>query len=304
MRSSEGNVKNILETCSNVSLTLGPISIPIQSILNFFKKAATDNKKPLKNWSLDLAIQALAPAVEWLLADRVAEGIGIGGWGQSDAKYMLYLYGEGEAITDSVMTTVVTMEAITRFINIIELLELGEWNSSKQREWWNCSIQQDVFEYAKKRWNPRTGEGGTLKLGREGDWALAPRYRHTSWLVRLWLILPGTYKNIRTTIRALVEGCDIVPWDTEKVATPVAAYTALRELAKRHTVEGILPKVESELLSDIFLDLVKAKYKPDIKGWTSGLDPRKGRHLYTLFVLAELSKDWENLDEELRNMID
>jgi len=255
----------------------------------------------LQDCPRDLATYAVVSAVDTLVSDRVTSGPGAGGWGRSDAAYMSYLYGEGEVVTDSVMTTVVTMEALARFVTSIDTLE--KWKTGAKREWWEQTIRQQVREYADKRWNPRTGEGGTLKQGREGDWVPAPRYRHTAWFVRLWYILPGTFKNLETTVQALIEGFDSVPWNTEKVATPIAAYTALRQLARRKTSEDIVLRTKREFLQDALLDIVKATYKPDIQGWTSGIDPQKGRNLYTLFVLAELAEDWERVDNELRNML-
>jgi len=300
--SSKERLRNIEKACSGIGLSLGPISIPIQSILELFKSRRANNQRiELQDCPRDLLTYALISAVDTLVSDRVTSGPGAGGWGRSDAAYMSYLYGEGEVVTDSVMTTVVTMEALTRFVSSIDMLD--KWKTRAKREWWEETIRQQVREYANKRWNPRTGEGGTLKKGREGDWVLAPRYRHTAWFVRLWHILPGTFKNLETTVQALIDGFDSVPWDTEKVATPIAAYTALRQLAGRKTSEGIVLRAKREFLQDALLDIVKATYAPSIYGWTSGIDPQKGRNLYTLFVLAELAEDWEHVDCELRNML-
>jgi len=301
-KSSKVRLRKIEKACNGIALSLGPISIPIQSILELFKSHQANNERiELQDCPYDLLTNAVVSAVDVLVSDRVVSGLGSGGWGRSDAAYMSYLYGEGEVVTDSVMTTVVTMEALTSFLSSIDTLE--KWKSGAKREWWEQTIRQQVREYADKRWNPRTGEGGTLKQGREGDWVLAPRYRHTAWFVRLWYILPGTYKNLERTVLALIDGFDSVSWNTEKVATPIAAYTALRQLGMRKTSEDIVPKTKREFLQDALLDIVKATYKPDIHGWTSGIDPQEGRNLYTLFVLAELAEDWEHVDNELRNML-
>ncbi|MDY6972786.1 MAG: hypothetical protein SV775_10705 [Thermodesulfobacteriota bacterium] len=303
-RSSKIIIERINKAYSGIALSLGPISIPIQSILELFKSYQTNNERiELRDCPYDLLTYAVVSAVDTLVADRVVSGPGSGGWGRSDVAYSAYLYGEGgEVVTDSVSTTVVTMEALARFFSSIDTLE--KWKSGAKQAWWEQTIRQQVREYADKRWNPRTGEGGTLKQGKEGDSVYAPRYRHTAWLVRLWYILPGTFKNLEKTVQALIDGFDFVQWNTQKVATPIAAYTALQRLGTRKTSEGIVSITKREFLQDALIDIVKETYNSDINGWTSGIDPQRGRNLYTLFVLAELAEHWEHVDNELRGMMD
>jgi hypothetical protein len=94
-----------------------------------------------------------------------------------------------------------------------------------------------------------------------------------------------------------------VEWGSEKVATPIASYTALRELSRRGLDTALISSIGVKYRQEELTDLVKQQFKPELHGWTSGIAPEKGRNLYTLFVLAELAEDWDKVDDGLRHMM-
>jgi len=246
-----------------------------------------------------LLFGALTNAANYLLSDRLEEGIGKGGWGRSDRKYMQDLYGE-EAIQDfhdSVMTTTVVVEALYKYLTCLAQRE--EERSACRLKELRDAITHQLDQYLEPRWDKDKGHGGVLHPGRENDVTLVPRYRHTAWLMRLWVLLPGYRKNCLRTAQNLVEEFDRTDWSREKVATDMAAHSAFSAALDTKGVCGDVGDEKISYYVDCLEDQVLKKFEDDLPGWTSGRDRLIGRQPYTLFVLTEMAAVWSQPSSRL-----
>ncbi len=246
----------------------------------------------------------LTNAVVYLLNDRLNGGIGKGGWGVSDQTYMRHLYGNEAAAQgppDSVMTTAVVVLGLQAYCAL-----LGRSNTErtkKSAEGLQNEILSGLRGYVKPRWDRRTGYGGTLARGREADPKMTLSYRHTAWFLRLWLSVPGYLKNGLTTAQCLLDRFEDVDWEEEKVATAVAAHSALNLALSTEPVCRALDANRATYLVNCLQDVIVAKYRKDVRGWTSGISRVGGRQPYTLFVLSEMAHAYDKGPSALTEMM-
>ncbi len=246
---------------------------------------------PFKEVSTDEFLTAINNLVKYLLMDNILEGLGQGGWGHSDRKYMEYLYGGEEAsrTNDSVSTTVVVVEALYEYLSHIGSSKIESNQIEESPIKLRDLIVLRLNNYLLNRWDSKTGAGGALSIGREGDPILAPRYRHTASLLRLWTLLPGQLQKSMITAKNIIDNFKNVSWEKEKVATDVAAYKALDIIQNNIELFKLLGEDEVIFYKNCLKDQIVSKYNDKIEGWTSGKNPIGGRQLYTLFVLVEMA---------------
>lgn len=270
-------------------------------IKHLFQRCAHRPTNPLSGISPEKAALALVHAVEYLLADRISEGIGAGGWGVSDRLYMSRLYGPEEAanVHESVMTTVVVVQALHDCLLRMEDsgIRFGRREPRNLFEF----ITNGLDAYVKERWDARRGHGGVLTPGREGDLALVPRYRHTAWLFRLWHLLPKYRERMQLTAMNLLQEFDFVKWTGEKVATDVAAHSAISILEGSPLCDSLGGGIPARVkyLKHVLEGQIESKFSREQQGWTSGNISEGGRQLYTLFVCIEMACMYSQPQEAL-----
>ncbi|MBN2561526.1 MAG: hypothetical protein JXQ75_11410 [Phycisphaerae bacterium] len=274
---------------------LGVVKVDLNEIrsailaLGRLRKRLCERVRLLDCVSRDDLLMSLSNGLSFLLKDRLEEGIGAGGWGHSDRMYMRDLYGPkvGQATRDSVMTTVAVVEALQV---ADRLLRQGTGDFARRRwpQIWD-EIRSGVNAYTGQRWDSRTGAGGTLLLDREDTPRVAPSYRHTAWFLRLAKTECG-YLNSARTAQYLIDSFDDVDWEREKAATPAAALSAFDLISRDEGLSALAEKARVTYLREAAQQALAKKYSAKLNGWTSGLDPEKGRQLYTLFVLTELEE--------------
>jgi len=234
-------------------------------------------------------IKSLYNSVNYLIKDQIKPSDeGKGGWGYSDKAYMNFLYGEKEAssMTDSVMTSVVAFNALKKYKKVTEYFDKTDNIVINIKE-----ILNKASEYFLLRWNAKKGFGGTIKsYGREAEYKLVDSYRHTGWLLRVWLTDPHFHDRVIKTANYLINNFDEEDLMTEKVATEIAVYTSLQELLYVDLFQTELDFDKIKLILWQLESNIIKKYTDEIHGWTSGNNAVNGRQLYTLFTLAELIK--------------
>lgn len=260
----------------------------IVSIIQQWTKRPTNI---FKDTNPEMITLALTNSIEYLLADRITDGIGKGGWGHSDKEYMSCLYGSevADQVHESVMTTVIVTHALHECLMRLESTGT-RFNNLSPRDLLD-SIVDDLDTYLQNRWDALKGHGGVLIAGREGDFILTPRYRHTAWLFHLWNLLPRYRERMQTTATNLLEEFDKVKWREEKVATAVAAHSAFSILEKDPLCKALGTTVPDRVkhLKNVLEAQIESQFSRDISGWTSGNALQGGRQMYTQFVCAEMA---------------
>lgn len=285
------------------------ITIEQDELLQVWQHIVKQFKKPDSHFSFlneDILSKALSNAVRFLLNDRVNDGIAKGGWGKSDRLYMTHLYGKevGNSSKDSIMTTTVVVLALQAYQKILLQAELQLKNDFSQGIW--NLLLKDLDEYLIDRWDRISGAGGVLTIGREGDPALTPRYRHTAWLLKLWMSVPRFAHRSLKTLQNLIanyEKQNRQKQSWQKVATPVAAHSALTEALRHETLRSMVDVNLVENIRHCLEQTIIDKFDPDLQGWTSGLTREGGRQTYTLFVLCEMAHIYEKEQSELAQLM-
>ena len=258
---------------------------------NFFRRWLRRPSSPLGQTSPERLTLALVHSIEYLLSDRITDGIGKGGWGHSDRAYMECLYGPETAsrVNESVMTTVVVAHAIHDCL--LGLEKAGILIKEHSPRHVLDTIVDELGTYLRDRWDARRGHGGALVAGREGDFTLTPRYRHTAWLFCLWQCLPKYRDRTQLTALNLLEEFEMVKWEEETVATDVAAYVAfcLLENDPLCGALGVEAAARVRYFKHVIEGQMGAKFSSDLSGWSSGDALAGGRQLYTLFLIAEMT---------------
>jgi len=190
---------------------------------------------------------------------------------------------------DSVMTTVAAVRALQRWAS----LRNGGGEDATATEVF-AAVVSGLDEYLDLRWAPHTGWGGTLAPDCELQWSMRPSYRHTSWLLTLWLLVDRYFDRCVPTVRCLLHQYERVDWEREKVATPVAADYALRRALAEDSIGSLIDVKRAEFLKAAYRKRVVAKYDREIRGWWSGKSREWGRQVYTLYVLADLWNAWKD----------
>lgn len=276
-----------------VQIQLPGVSLDLDDVLKWGKAVSAKlhlMKTPWAAISPDQMSEALSRAVFFLLADRLSDGIGRGGWGLSDKVYMADLYGPetGGQTQDSVMTTVAVVKALHAYCDFLR--GHAETRAEGTAMW--AALNDDLTPYLQARWDPVLGCGGTLARGRENDWCIRPSCRHTAWLLDLWLVLPGYQTRVAKTIEYLLAATERIDWRSEKVATPVAVHSSLHRLQGFPQLLETKTREAMQVRMGLAEDQIVAKYVDRISGWTSGLSEENGRQTYTWFVLAEMAHIW------------
>ena len=280
-----------------MQITLGGITFEFEEVAALWRRllgVARRKRSCLAEVDQERLAVALANAVMFLLNDRLADGVGKGGWGKSDCAYMTALYGSetGSRVHESVMTTTVAVLALKSYHRLV-MGSSDEVARTRVSAMWDV-VQEELDEYLRGRWDESTGRGGVLTVGMDGLTALTPRYRHTGWLLELWLALPKYSHRTRKTIERLFNDFESQKWGEEKVATPVAAHVALSYALGNKSISSVTDAGRAEHLLAELEQLIEAKYLPRINGWTAGLSVEGGRQLYTLFTLSDMSHAWKS----------
>jgi len=217
----------------------------------------------------------------------------------------IYLYGKeiGDQTKDSVMTTVVVVRSLIRYLKL--LINSSDIDIRNKGIQIRQKLLQDLAEYVNKRWDKFFDYGGILAFDRENEPKIRPSLRHTAWLLQLWMDIPEYFDRIEKTLEYLLIAFESYDWKEEKVATDVAIYTAFKNLLSNDEIffsenteikiKSILKRIEKYIIS---------KYDYDLNGWTSGISKVGGRQIYTLFVIAELIKFKSDICLELKNLLE
>ncbi len=261
---------------------------------------------PFRDAQPEVVSRALTNSVNYLLQDRITDEGSIGryGWGHSDKMFMRAMYGEPSAreTHDSVMTTMVVVEALHEHLSRIELFE-PQKNAEASRELREL-LTFDLRKYLEQRWNNKTGEGGRLVRGKENDISFAPVPRHTAWLMRLWVFLPGYRQNCLITAKNLVTTFSKVNRQPDKIATNVAAHLAFIAIQQIPELCREIGEDRVVLCKKVLEDRIAHQYVRELDGWTSGKVPEDGRQPYTLFVLAEMAQSWSDPSSCLKPLLE
>ncbi len=272
----------------------------VSRVASLFARAFKRDNSPLRKIDQVVATQALANAIGYLLKDRIQRGAGKYGWGRSDKAYMKYYYGAGAARgihKESLMTTVVVIESLYKCLP--RLADLGVQIDGHCPADLLGSIASELAVFLEPRWDEDEGHGGILVDGRECDLVLAPRYRHTAWLLRLWMTLPQYHGRVSKTADNLVRKFGSVRWEEEKVATDVAAHSAFSLMEDNNDLCGDVDSDEITRCRRVLEGSIESKYTRDIRGWTTGSIAERGRQAYTLFILAEMTGMYKRTAEPL-----
>ncbi len=230
-------------------------------------------------------LSSLGNAIGFLLRDRLEEGDGKGGWGKSDSLFMSDLYGPkaGADTHDSVMTTVSVIVALQAADRLMRCFSSAFAVHTWPQIW--DEVRSGMSAYTKVRWDFSTGAARMLPLEKGRT---TPRYRHTAWFLQL----AGTdcgFVDAERIARYLIENFNSVHWEEEKAATPAAALSAFDLMKRDEGLLGLLNEAEVAERWRLAEQVLVERYVTDLEGWTSGMDPEKGRQLYTLGILAVLA---------------
>jgi len=278
-----------------MKINLGIVSVEetdfkrLEFLTDLFK-----NRRPISpNYQSDFFIAALKVLVNYMLSDRITEGLGQNGWAISDKKYMTDLYGERiiKDFNDSLMTSVVVSLAINTFYREFKKKKCL---SNELEEYLERLISYSIIPYFKEHWIESLGAGGTFSLDRENNKRIVPTYRHSSWLLLIWLEFPIFYDRVEKSINYLLTDYERVNWLEEKVATDIAAYKAFNRIMQLDEFSRLISNSKIEVYLKDLENRITAKYVENIHGWTSGINKKRGRQIYTLFVLAELANYFED----------
>ena len=289
---------------SNVNLKLKylGINVDITSFVGVLKSKLeklydqTETKALFANISELQLSKALVNAINILLEDRFTEGLGKGGWGHSEKVHAKEFFGE-QAVArteDSVMASINAILALRECISLLRQSDSKQAISMLKRI--TEIVYNDFSEYIEKRWNKKYGYGGTLKYCRENDWNILTSYRHTAWLLLLWLKDLRYVSNILPTYKYLLENFEEIDWKSESIFTDFATYSAFKsaldynhqtQLLNISNIPTFLSCLEASILS---------KYDIELSGWTFEhlkTEENKNRWYaarqpYTLCVLAEM----------------
>lgn len=270
-----------------------------------YKKWRERYSNPLKNIELDKITLALANSIEYLLGDRISDGIGEGGWGYSDIEYMKLLY-DLKAYNpgkESIMTTAVCIMALND--SLLCLDKLGILLNTDNPKTVLNNVFNDLKGYLDPRWDKKKGCGGILNVDHESGFIITPQYRHTAWLLHLWKLIPGYRDRMRLTAANLLMEFDAIDWISQKVATAVTAYSAFSLLENDPLCISLGTETPSQVkhYKYVLEGHIESQYSIELSGWTSGNALQGGRQLYTLFVCAEMAKFYPNLDTNLKTCI-
>lgn len=283
------------------------ITVDFSSIVDVLKEklkrlsGLATKETPFSNISEAKLSMALVNAINLLLNDRLTDGLGRGGWGHSEKIHAREFFGEKAAnrTEDSVMASVNTILALRACISL-----LRQSKSPKVLDLLSKIaniVYKDFDGYIGRRWNKKYGYGGILKYGRENEGNILTSYRHTAWLLLLWLEDMRYARNIEITYQYLVDNFEVTNWKRESVFTDFATYSALKSVldynqqSKSLNVERV-PMFFSSLEASIL-----SKYVFELNGWTfedQKTEENKNRWLaarqpYTLCVLTEMAHHFD-----------
>lgn len=234
---------------------------------------------------------SLLNAVKYLLDDRLADGIGKGGWGTSDRIYMTSMYVDAEGVQDSITTTVGVVLALRSYATLLTNRETyyeQEFGKSISRSLGNL----DEYILFCNRWNPHTGEAGTLKVDREGGAHPAFLYRHTARFLTLWLSYPEYIGRRAKTVECLLNKFDInaLSEDKANVADSICAHVAFTEIINKKYEFNSEHILSIPTLINQLEQIIISKYVDEINGWCppAGISTEACRQPYTLLLLSEM----------------
>ena len=206
---------------------------------------------------------SLGNAIEFLLKDRLEEGIGKGGWGRSDRIYMSDLYGpeEGVVTRDSVMTTVSVIVALQAADKLLRRFSSAFAVHTWPQIW--DEIRSGVNTYTKERWDSATGAAGTLRSDRDGTPRLAPSYRHTAWFLRL-VTTDCAFVDAARIAQHLIKVFDGVEWEKEKASTPAASLSAFELIERDEGLLGLVNKAGVTYRRQVSEQVLVKKYMANL----------------------------------------
>ncbi len=273
----------------------------INRVISLFARAFKRDDSPLRDIDQDVVLQALANAIGFIINDRIKEGVGKYGWGYSDKAYTEHYYGSDatrDTHKESLMTTVVVVESLYKCLPKMSAMnaKIGDQCPARLLD----SILSDLKVFLEPRWNSKHGFGGVLMDSRESDFVLAPRYRHTAWLMRLWMLLPQYRERVPRTAENLLNEFDEVQWNEEKVATDVAAYSAFCSMEENIDLcHNDIDSGKIKRCKQTLEDKIESKYLWGIQGWTAGNVAERERQTFTLFTLAEMTAMYKRGEDSL-----
>ncbi len=281
-------------------VSVGQLEIPISGLVNRFRRKK-HNLDP-KKW-----LSIMQDVGNFVLADRIREGIGTGGWGYSYWQKCIpqtYPDERPEDSTrsrDSFLSSAMVLEELMALDRLVKNEETSLLS--------NLDVVMSDFErYAMARYDPLDGRVGGLKTTSTGEPAVAPHPRHTAMALRVWEILGEKESCLRQTSIAVMKLAEMVNLQKENALSLAALYSGVQfVVSKRHLVDGVKEAWPEGRLSDrtaptrLDAALVES-WNQRIRGWqlSNGGDLDRTANWYSTFVLREVGPYGENCTPELR----
>jgi hypothetical protein len=288
-----------------MQINIGPVSVEfseLERLLEGCVQKFYKHNNPF-NGVTEVSIQkALTTVLYYLLNDRLTEGVGKGGWGKSEKNYAYDVYGKEAAnmAEDSITTSALAILGIEQYIALLR--EYGQEGCGRALvEAWE-SRWPEIDVYLKNRWNERIGWGGVIFYGgHELEQGIRPSYRHTAWLLRLWLKLPHHLyvERAKKTAKYFIESYQNYDWAQEKAFTSIVAHSTLTELKRCEWLTHILDMGQIMFLQEFFEKEIIDKYDYQFDGWVSGSNHEIGRQSYTLSAMCEMPYIFEDTNSDL-----
>lgn len=256
--------------------------------IKLFLENIRNNSTLFINYQSEYFISGLIRLCNYILNDQIKNGLGKNGWAISDKKYMSDLYGKKNVkdFNDSLMTSVVVSLALNKFYKEFKKKDCLSDELVKHLE---NIINKSIITYFDEHWTLTTGSGGTYTRDRENNIRIVPTYRHSSWLLLIWLEFPIFYNRVEKSIKYLLDDFENIDWKKEKVATEIATFKAFNAIKQLDEFNSFIKNSKIDLYLKSLENSIVVKYNENIEGWTSGINIKRGRQIYTLFVLAELA---------------
>ncbi len=277
-----------------------------ESLVKGFKwlRQLKPQENPFSEVSEVLLSTALVNSVGIVLDDRFDRNIENGGWGESEIIYEKDVFG-AVAINrpkDSIMYTSVAIIALRACTSLLRGCE-----ETKPRRELLIKIEDVIkncmSDYIEPRWDEKNGHGGNLTYGRNNEIKMVISYRHTAWLLKLWLE-DRRYKNIQITYKYLLDKFSEQNWHIETVNTDISAYVALKSILEDQQYSKVLDIDKIPVYLDQLKSSVLNKHKASLFGWASEYGDRDNesrrlatRQAYTILVLTEMAHLCNDVDD-------